>query len=33
VKGLQSLFAEFKAHGLQKELSELDTEQHDGVAW
>jgi lactoylglutathione lyase len=33
VKGLQSLFAEFKANGLQKELSEFDIEQHDGVAW
>jgi hypothetical protein len=27
------LFAEFKANGLQKELSEFDVEQHDGVAW
>jgi len=33
VKDLTSLFAEFKANGLQKELSELDTEQHGGVAW
>ena len=33
VKGLQALFAEFKANGLQKELSEFDIEQHDGVAW
>jgi lactoylglutathione lyase len=33
VKGLESLFAEFKANGLQKELSEFDVEQHDGVAW
>ena len=33
VKGLQPLFAEFKANGLQKELSEFDTEKHDGVAW
>ena len=33
VKGLQPLFAEFKANGLQKELSGFDTEQHDGVAW
>jgi catechol 2,3-dioxygenase-like lactoylglutathione lyase family enzyme len=33
VKGLQLLFAEFKANGLQKELSEFGTENHDGVAW
>ena len=30
VKGLQPLFAEFKANGLQQELSEFDIEQHDG---
>jgi lactoylglutathione lyase len=33
VKDLESLFREFKANGLQKELSEFDIEQHDGVAW
>ena len=33
VNGLQPLFAEFKANGLQKELSEFGTEKHDGVAW
>jgi len=33
VKNLESLFAEFNANGLNKELSEFDTEQHDGVAW
>jgi catechol 2,3-dioxygenase-like lactoylglutathione lyase family enzyme len=33
VKDLESLFAEFKANGLQKELSEFDIEQHDDVAW
>ena len=33
VKHLEALFAEFKANGLQKELSEFDIEQHDGVAW
>ena len=33
VNGLEPLFAEFKANGLQKELSEFDTEKHDGVAW
>jgi lactoylglutathione lyase len=33
VNDLASLFAEFKANGLQKEHSEFDTEQHDGVPW
>jgi catechol 2,3-dioxygenase-like lactoylglutathione lyase family enzyme len=33
VYDLESLFSEFKANGLQKELSEFDTEQRDGVAW
>jgi catechol 2,3-dioxygenase-like lactoylglutathione lyase family enzyme len=33
VKDLEALFAEFKANGLQKELSEFEIEQHDGVAW
>jgi catechol 2,3-dioxygenase-like lactoylglutathione lyase family enzyme len=33
VKGLAELFAEFKARGLKKELSEFDIEEHDGVAW
>ena len=33
VKDLESLFREFKTSGLQKELSEFDIEQHDGVAW
>ena len=33
VKGLESLFAEFNANGLHKELSGFDIEQHDGVAW
>ena len=33
VKGLQPLFAEFKANGLQKELSEFGAEKRDGVAW
>jgi lactoylglutathione lyase len=33
VKGLRLLFEEFKANGLQKELSEFGTENHDGVAW
>ena len=33
VKGLQTLFAEFKANGLQKELSEFAIEPRNGVAW
>ena len=33
VKDLEALFAEFKANGLQKELSEFDLEQHEGVPW
>ena len=33
VKGLAALFAEFKANGLQKELSEFDIEKHGGAAW
>jgi len=33
VTDLSSLFAEFKDNGLQKELSNFDTEQHGGVAW
>jgi catechol 2,3-dioxygenase-like lactoylglutathione lyase family enzyme len=33
VKGVESLFAEFKANGLQKELSEFDIEKRDRVAW
>lgn len=33
VEDLASLFAEFKANGLAKELSEFSSEQHDGVSW
>jgi lactoylglutathione lyase len=33
VKNLESLLAEFRANGLDKELSEFDLEQHDNVAW
>ena len=33
VKDLESLFAEFKANGLQKEISEFDIEERGGVAW
>ena len=32
-KDLESLFAEFKANGLTKELSSFDVEQRDNVAW
>lgn len=33
VKDLESFFAEFRANGLQKELSEFDVERHDDIAW
>jgi catechol 2,3-dioxygenase-like lactoylglutathione lyase family enzyme len=33
VTNLAALFSEFKANGLQKELSDFDTEQHGGNAW
>jgi hypothetical protein len=33
VNGLESLFAEFKANGLEKELSSFDTEQHGDASW
>jgi catechol 2,3-dioxygenase-like lactoylglutathione lyase family enzyme len=33
VRGLESLFSEFTANGLKKELSEFDSEEHDGVLW
>ena len=33
VKDLTSLFAEFKANGLQKELSDLNVEEHGGAKW
>jgi catechol 2,3-dioxygenase-like lactoylglutathione lyase family enzyme len=33
VKDLEALFAEFKANGLQKELSEFAIESRDEVAW
>src|SRR5437870_13183365 len=33
VTGVEALFAEFKVNGLQKELSGLDVEEHDGVTW
>lgn len=33
VKDLESLFAEFKANGLQKELSQFGVENHGDTAW
>lgn len=33
VKDVESLFAEFKANGLNKELSAFSIEQRDNVAW
>jgi catechol 2,3-dioxygenase-like lactoylglutathione lyase family enzyme len=33
VTDLEELFAEFKANGLQKELSEFDKEQHGDATW
>lgn len=33
VTDLESLFAEFRANGLQKEVSEFDVERHDDVEW
>jgi lactoylglutathione lyase len=33
VEDLESLFAEFKANGFQKELSAFDIEQHGDVAF
>ena len=33
VKHLESLFAEFKANGLQKELSQFGVENHGDTAW
>jgi catechol 2,3-dioxygenase-like lactoylglutathione lyase family enzyme len=33
VDGLQALFEEFKRNGLQKEISDFDVEEQDGVPW
>lgn len=33
VTNLAALFDEFKANGLQKQISEFGTEQHGGAAW
>src|SRR5262245_25850755 len=32
-RNLEALFAEFKAGGLQKELSEFSVEEHGGASW
>jgi catechol 2,3-dioxygenase-like lactoylglutathione lyase family enzyme len=33
VKGLEGLLAEFNSNGLEKEISEFDTEQHGDATW
>jgi catechol 2,3-dioxygenase-like lactoylglutathione lyase family enzyme len=33
VQAVESLFAEFQANGLNKQLSAFDTEQHGGSSW
>src|SRR5215510_6144193 len=33
VDNVESAFAEFKANGLKKELSDFNTEEHEGNAW
>jgi lactoylglutathione lyase len=33
VNGVEALFAEFRANGLQKELSSFDIERHGEAAW
>ena len=33
VRGLESLFAEFRSNGLQKELSDFSVEKKGGVPW
>jgi len=33
VKDVEGLFAEFKANGLEKELSQFDVEQHGEASW
>jgi catechol 2,3-dioxygenase-like lactoylglutathione lyase family enzyme len=33
VKELEALFSEFRANGLQKELSDFDVEEHGGARW
>jgi lactoylglutathione lyase len=33
VKGLEELFAEFQAHGLGKEKTDFDVEDHGGASW
>ena len=33
VKDVEGLLAEFNANGLNKQLSQFDTEEHDGILW
>ncbi len=33
VKQVDALLAEFNDNGLKKEVSEFDTEEHDGIVW
>lgn len=33
VKDVEGLLAEFNANGLNKQLSQFDTEEHDGTLW
>ena len=33
VKDVEGLLAEFNANGLNKQLSQFDTEEHDGTVW
>lgn len=33
VDNVETLFAEFKSNGLEKEISEFDTEENDGKTW
>jgi catechol 2,3-dioxygenase-like lactoylglutathione lyase family enzyme len=33
VDDVEAVFAEFKANGFEKEISEFDLEQNDGVTW
>lgn len=33
VRGLESLFEEFRSNGLQKEQRDFDVEHQDGIAW
>jgi catechol 2,3-dioxygenase-like lactoylglutathione lyase family enzyme len=33
VDDVEALFAEFKANGFEKEISEFDVERHDAISW